>query len=196
MSRVTTPAGKNKKENESPPKGSKEPLKNDKSPTFSNSTNICTTTSPLESNGDSKRENITKIQPFKIKNIINSVNSPKLSEKLNLYSQQEGVLSNIETQSFTNGNQAPFMKDEPQNFKKANTQSVYIGRGVDEIGNNQSVKANTALGLENGEKEVSNQSNFNKTESFFRQIKNQETCLLYTSPSPRDLSTSRMPSSA
>ena len=27
-------------------------------------------------------------------------------------------------------------------------------------------------------------------------IKNKENCLLYTSPSPRDLSTSRMPSSA
>ena len=29
-----------------------------------------------------------------------------------------------------------------------------------------------------------------------RQFKHQQTCLLYTSPSPRDLSTSRMPSSA
>ena len=28
------------------------------------------------------------------------------------------------------------------------------------------------------------------------QFKDAETCLLYTSPSPRDLSTSRMPSSA
>eukprot|EP00831_Metopus_contortus_P041758 TRINITY_DN32823_c0_g1_i2.p2 TRINITY_DN32823_c0_g1~~TRINITY_DN32823_c0_g1_i2.p2 ORF type:complete len:161 (+),score=55.07 TRINITY_DN32823_c0_g1_i2:102-584(+) len=28
------------------------------------------------------------------------------------------------------------------------------------------------------------------------EVENQETCLLYTSPSPRDLSTSRMPSSA
>ena len=30
----------------------------------------------------------------------------------------------------------------------------------------------------------------------FGEIKKPETCLLYTSPSPRDLSTSRMPSSA
>ena len=31
---------------------------------------------------------------------------------------------------------------------------------------------------------------------FYKQIKIPSTCLLYTSPSPRDLSTSRMPSSA
>ena len=30
----------------------------------------------------------------------------------------------------------------------------------------------------------------------FIDLHNDETCLLYTSPSPRDLSTSRMPSSA
>ena len=33
-------------------------------------------------------------------------------------------------------------------------------------------------------------------ECFSRRLQTQETCLLYTSPSPRDLSTSRMPSSA
>ena len=31
---------------------------------------------------------------------------------------------------------------------------------------------------------------------FWKQIDHVEPCLLYTSPSPRDLSTSRMPSSA
>ena len=31
---------------------------------------------------------------------------------------------------------------------------------------------------------------------FFTKTENYDTCLLYTSPSPRDLSTSRMPSSA
>ena len=33
-------------------------------------------------------------------------------------------------------------------------------------------------------------------EHYFRQTDNSNSCLLYTSPSPRDLSTSRMPSSA
>ena len=33
-------------------------------------------------------------------------------------------------------------------------------------------------------------------ENYLSQIKENNACLLYTSPSPRDLSTSRMPSSA
>ena len=36
----------------------------------------------------------------------------------------------------------------------------------------------------------------NKTAAYFYAINYNKTCLLYTSPSPRDLSTSRMPSSA
>ena len=35
-----------------------------------------------------------------------------------------------------------------------------------------------------------------KSAGFFKKLKEHRSCLLYTSPSPRDLSTSRMPSSA
>ena len=34
------------------------------------------------------------------------------------------------------------------------------------------------------------------SEDFFKEVERYRFCLLYTSPSPRDLSTSRMPSSA
>ena len=44
--------------------------------------------------------------------------------------------------------------------------------------------------------EVYNQSIDNKNKKILSIGDNLNTCLLYTSPSPRDLSTSRMPSSA
>ena len=37
---------------------------------------------------------------------------------------------------------------------------------------------------------------FRLPEDQLQEIRDRHTCLLYTSPSPRDLSTSRMPSSA
>ena len=37
---------------------------------------------------------------------------------------------------------------------------------------------------------------FDRIRENFRKLRETDTCLLYTSPSPRDLSTSRMPSSA
>ena len=53
---------------------------------------------------------------------------------------------------------------------------------------------NTAL-LKGILKSASDLAGYKETLSFDR-ISNFTTCLLYTSPSPRDLSTSRMPSSA
>ena len=51
--------------------------------------------------------------------------------------------------------------------------------------------------LENNEQvKLSGFGNFDLRDKRSRPGRNPKTCLLYTSPSPRDLSTSRMPSSA
>ena len=44
--------------------------------------------------------------------------------------------------------------------------------------------------------DLKNQENFENSEKFLCKVKKSINCLLYTSPSPRDISGSRMPSSA
>ena len=86
--------------------------------TISNSTNICTTISPLISKEQYNNELVDQIKPFKVRNIINAVNSSKLSEKLNLSSKRGGLLTNTESQSFVNEKQGNFIEKEEDILEK------------------------------------------------------------------------------
>jgi len=75
-----------------------------------NSTNILTSNSPAYSN--SHPHQIKPVKPFKIRNLINAVKSPKLSEQLHLSVQNEGLLSSkLETQSLIKSSLSPFNKN-------------------------------------------------------------------------------------
>ena len=77
---------------------------------------------------------------------------------------------------------------------------------VDTIENKVSKKSNVLKSLEKLQNEYSNRGinlvciknkwSFRTSPKLSNLMSQEKTCLLYTSPSPRDLSTSRMPSSA
>ena len=78
---------------------------------------------------------------------------------------------------------------------------AYIGRGLNQAARNYTTTEREALALVEGIEKFQLYLHDRKfvvytDHSSLRWLMNVKDCLLYTSPSPRDLSTSRMPSSA